>query len=78
MAKAQSTELVPVGQYKIATMDPAKLKRLIRDNLGDEGLSVWDLPRIVVPTGGGVFWTVGDEPRQALQGVIVHQRDVRR
>lgn len=78
MAKVQSTELAPVASYAIATMDKERLKELLEDNLGGQEFNIWNLPRVVVPTGGGTFWTVGDEPHKAIRGIIVRQQPVRR
>ena len=58
-----------------------ELPALIRDNIGPDGLSEFSFPRIKVPAGGGIAWTVpsleGPQVAQELEGVIVNWRTMR-
>lgn len=51
--------------------------QLIRANMAGDNISVADLDRIKVPTGGGTMWTVptieGDKSEKFLEGIIIHQ-----
>lgn len=61
-----------------STDGEGSLAEIIEDNFGDEGLSVTDLPRVKIPSGGGLAWDVPDEdPVRELTGVIVHKHPSR-
>ena len=81
--KQESTDLVPVSDYRIIKMNPEELRELIEDNLGgigEGGFSVRDLPMVTVPSGGATWWTVEgmDKPQDYITGVIISQVEVRR
>lgn len=69
-------------QYAIAQMDQVELRTLVEENAGTDGFSIQDLPKIKVPSGGGLAFEVdtpeGPEPMKAVRGVIVgwHQARV--
>lgn len=54
----------------------AELAELLAESLGDMELSPRDLPRIKVPSGGGLLWTTIVEGKaagtDALEGVLAH------
>lgn len=54
----------------------SKAASILALNLGGEDMSITDLDRIKVPSGGSTFWTVvdagGERPLAALEGVLVH------
>ena len=58
--------------------DPTALTELIRENVGTD-LTPFDLPRIVVPAGGGSFWEVptaaGPKPAEFIDGIILLRKD---
>lgn len=58
-----------------AGLGPAEWQEVLSANLGGEAPGAFDLPRIRIPAGGGLAWTVptldGPEPTKALTGVIV-------
>jgi hypothetical protein len=58
-----------------------RIREAMVANLGDSNMSVTDLERIRIPTGGGSFWTVpdivGEQTMRELSGVILAWRDVR-
>lgn len=61
-----------------STDGEGSLAEIIADNFGDDGLSVSDLPRVKIPSGGGLAWDVPDEdPVRSLDGVIVHKHPSR-
>lgn len=61
-----------------STDGEGSLAEIIADNFGDEGLSVTDLPRVKIPSGGGLAWDIPDEdPVRSLDGVIVHKHPSR-
>ena len=66
---------LPPAQYPALDPNDGRLA-LMRENLGGEGLSVADLTRIKVPTGGGTRWQIesatGTEVVDVVEGVILH------
>lgn len=78
---AASTELIPVEEYAAITMPQADLMEVIRENLGGETISEFDLDRVKMPSGGGRTWSVptldGEEDKREVEGVIVYYRDAR-
>lgn len=64
------------GGYLALNHEPAELEAIIADNMGDEELSEFDLPRIKVPSGGGRTWEIptisGVEAQPILDGIVVH------
>lgn len=73
------TDLVPLDRFAIARQDDAG--EVMRENIGDGGMTVFDLDRVKIPAGGGLAWSVptleGDEPQRTIAGVIVAWRDPR-
>lgn len=67
--------------YAIMTVEPAELGLVLRENVGADGLSPFDLDRVKVPAGGGTTWTVpsleGDEETKTIEGIVIFQRTVR-
>ena len=61
----------------IIASDPETLSMVINENLGDSGLTMNDLRKVTVPSGGGRHWQVpapgGDESVQSIEGIIVHR-----
>lgn len=62
-------------QFKVMTIDGNKIKTIIKDNLGADGLKLSDLERITVPSGGGIVWEVpgleGLETTKELTGIMI-------
>lgn len=76
-----STELVPFTQeFAIASRDE-DAAAVIRENIGEGGMTVFDLDRVKIPAGGGISWEVptleGADSQRAVEGVIVAWRDPR-
>lgn len=69
-------------EYAIFKRPVEEMKEVMAANLGGQGFSAFDLDRIKVPGGGGTFWTIntleGEEQARAVEGIILHWRDVRR
>jgi hypothetical protein len=76
-----------IARVDVSTLLPAALAEgfgsvgdIMRDNLGGEPLTPFDLERIKVPSGGGQYWMVATPekpngtPVEDLSGVIVYQR----
>lgn len=66
LAKKEESKFVALrGGVDVATLP---------DEAAAEDVTVNDLPRIKMPTGGGLFWTVphpsGDKPADAIEGVL--------
>lgn len=74
-------ELVKVEEYAIIKNE-AQLREVIEQNIGNSGLSSFDLDRIKIPSGGGNTWTVpsieGDTQEKEITGIIIHWKEMRR
>jgi len=86
MAKQTDTAIaiVPIEKYVLTTMIQSgelSLKEMINENLGEEGLSISDLERVIVPAGGSTVWSIptadGDENSEVFDAVIVHHQTQR-
>ena len=83
MSKKKETEIVvhEESEFQIMKMGEGAIADLMAENLGQDGLSVQDLTRIKVPSGGGLSWTVpsieGDKLQKELLGVIVFTQTTR-
>lgn len=79
--KATSSEMVPVKDYAVATLQPEELRRTIEMNVGSASVGALDLERIKVPTGGSTTWVYetleGEETARELTGIVVGARDAR-
>lgn len=71
----------PVSDYAVLAIDSHELNEVLADNLGGQGVSAFDLPRVTVPSGGGTIWDVpspaGTQHTPTLDGVIVLTRMTR-
>lgn len=69
------------GALAIVQMGDGNLTEIMQANLGDGGMSEFDLERIKIPSGGGTSWTVntleGESMAKELEGVILHWREPR-
>lgn len=73
MNAKESTSLVVGQQYALSTAPP--LGELLNETFGaGETLSVFDLPAIKVPAGGGQSWELPDgETAKSFSGVLVYR-----
>lgn len=80
-SKKQETALTVAKGFAVMKMGVNDLTNILKDNLGDEGLSQWDLDKVKVPSGGGLAWEVptleGSDLVKELTGVIVFWKGVR-
>lgn len=66
------------SSYPIFAGNAAEVADVIRENLGGEPLSPFQLQRLAVPSGGGLFWTDEEgKPVQYVDGIIVHTHNAR-
>jgi hypothetical protein len=77
--KAVATTPETGGFLSLANPD---LQLAMSENLGPAGsTTLLDLPRLKVPAGGGLAWTIhtleGPKPEAEIEGVIVHWTQVR-
>lgn len=76
-----SKALAVIGDYKIAQFSAQDLAKIIKDNVGDEGINSFDLDRIKLPTGGSTSWEIptleGTESAQEIVGVPIYWHDGR-
>lgn len=81
--KSKTNALAVVDpQYTALALPPEEVEALINENLGGEGLDVFDIDRIKIPSGGILQWAVPTiegttEMVKELEGVIVFQKQVR-
>lgn len=84
-AQKRGDELAPAaaagGLLPAALTDGfGSIAQIMRDNLGGEQLTPFDLERVKVPAGGGMYWSIAtpEKPNGApvdeFSGVIVYQR----
>jgi hypothetical protein len=70
-----------VANYPALHGDPTRLLAVLRENMGGEKLTEFDLERIKMPSGGGGFWEVpsidGPQALKVLEGVVVLTKNVR-
>lgn len=73
-------DLIPLGDdspYAVLRTDPAEMQEMILATLGGAGLTMKDLDRVKVPSGGGTTWEVptldGQVGVSELTGVIISQ-----
>lgn len=66
-------EVAVYDRTKFAVLESgtSDIAQILNENLGGEELKPSDLERIKVPSGGGTFWTINDEPAKSFDGVIV-------
>ena len=69
-----------VGGYAVMQGNPQELGAAIFENLAGDGVSQFDLFRIKVPSGGGVFFNIpsldnpdGEQVKELLGVIIYHQ-----
>ena len=82
LAPVEGKELVEIdSSYPVLAMDPDRLHRVIRANIGNSRLSEFDVDRLKVPTGGGNLWTVptleGEENLKEVAGIVVSWKEPR-
>ena len=72
-----SNALTVIENYAVMKSGSA-LGAAVSANLGDGGISPFELDRVRVPAGGGTLWTVptldGEKEEKSIEGVIVHWR----
>lgn len=75
-----SQELIVPGDdspYALLRMNAGEAVTIIKDALGGDTLSIRDLDRIKVPSGGGTVWEIpsldGERAEKELNGVIIHK-----
>ena len=77
-------ELVPTGnepRYLPIEVDGFSWQEIVKENLGGQAPGTFDLPRIRIPSGGGIAWTVptleGPDAMKELRGVIIKWQTMR-
>lgn len=85
MAGQKGTDVVKLSDavkgYPALTGDPTRALAVLRENMGGERLTEFDLERVKIPAGGGKFWEVpgmdGPTPTETIEGVVVLTKNVR-
>lgn len=85
MANAKDQNKLPAvvadQSYPVLTMDPDKMQRVIRANIGNSRMNEFDVDRISVPPGGGIAWNVptleGIDSAKEIEGVVVFWKEPR-
>ena len=78
----KKTELATVKSYAIVKAGGIEsIGELIKENVGNEGITPWDLDRVKMPSGGGMSWELPTEggmtPTVEFEGVIIHHQAAR-
>ena len=67
--------------FAVCELETNEMRDLMDSNVGEAGLSSWDLDAIKIPTGGGTSFTVptleGETKEKGVEGVLIFYRDVR-
>ena len=67
--------------YAVLASDGESLAEILKENIGGDELTPFDLDRIKIPAGGGTTWEVpsidGPKDTKILTGIIVHLRMAR-
>lgn len=78
--KDSGTTAIVAAQYKGLSKIEA-VSAALMENTAGQGVSLFQLDRVKVPSGGGKVWMVptlnGEEPRETIDGLIVHNHFVR-
>lgn len=81
MSKGEELQVAKVETFKLLQTTPTLLRDVILTNLGNESVSIVDLDKVTIPTGGVISWTVpslsGEEQVKELEGIIVYWRNSR-
>ena len=78
--QSSSTALATVGnkEYAILKTGIEALPDILRENIGSEGLSSFDLDRIKIPAGGMQAWSIpgvdGEEVVKEFTGVVIYHK----
>lgn len=77
MAKSNS-QLAVLTEYKIAEVSTEELADVMQQNLAGEDVGAMNLPRLKVPTGGGLKFQVpsleGPVDMKEVEGVLLHSK----
>lgn len=81
MSEKPTTAIVKVESYKILKVAPDRRRELMAQNVGNGGVSEFDLPSVKFPSGGALMFEVptieGSDFVQSIEGIVVGWRDVR-
>jgi len=70
------SNLVPVNDYAVMTMDTTDLREVIDENLGGHNIEANDLDKVTVPAGGSTTWVIptldGEIETKTLEGILVY------
>jgi len=77
----QNLTVLPPEETEYPLLNPANMQNMLdifRANVGSQGVSTLDLPRIKCTPGGGTIWVVktltGDESAKEIEGIILSWR----
>lgn len=81
MAKDTDVQTTGGSTTALAIPDAAQIREIIEANVGQGGISEFDLDRVRVPAGGGTTWEVptidGVRDEKYIEGIIVAWKDSR-
>lgn len=78
----KKNEIQEMENYALVNMEQENLKELIEMNIGEGGMSRFDLDKVKVPAGGLTVWSIpdleeGEKNDKELTGVIIYWKEVR-
>jgi len=73
--------IVEAKDYSLMEMNAEHLTEVLSQNIGDGGLSRFDLDTVKVPSGGATTWEIptleGEDKSEEITGILVFWKDVR-
>lgn len=75
-----TTDLAPL-EYAVLSIDVQEMGQVLAENVGEEGISAFDLDRVKVPGSAATIWMVptleGEEPQRTIEGILIFQKTAR-
>lgn len=72
---------IDVGAYLALNHSTAEIQSIVADNLAGQDVGEFDLPRVVMPAGGGTRWEIpsiaGNDSAEELSGILVYHKHTR-
>ena len=82
MAEKKEVAVIPYSNFAVVKSDPSVMKEIMAENIGEGGITPFDLDRIKVPSGGGLTWEIPNIDGEILEtkmvdGIIVYWKEPR-
>ena len=67
MAEKKEVAVIPYSNFAVVKSDPSVMKEIMAENIGEGGITPFDLDRIKVPSGGGLTWEIPNIDGEILE-----------